>query len=283
MIRRNIAKIMNRAFLTKILLCLPLLLVMVTAQANSDNTNKLNIALAANFLPAFKEIRVLFETQTGIRLIASSGSTGQLYHQIRFGAPHDIFFSADQHTSQRLIKEGLAVPASYFIYAQGRLVLWSTDTLLPLDKGELFNTYDKNKRIALANPKIAPYGKAAKELMENINADKQWQNNLIMGQNISQTYQFIASGNVDLGFISLAQLRHTQIQKKMQNKIQKQKQNQSQSNDNYWLVPKSLHQPIKQTAVLLENSHNKLQAKQFLDFLKTPDALTIMQRFGYEH
>jgi len=259
---------MNSAYIVKVMIYVPLLLALLTTKANADNSNKLNIAIAANFLPVFNEIKPLYEAQTGVKLLASSGSTGQLYHKIRFGAPYDIFLSADERTSQRLIKEDLAVAASYFIYAQGRLVLWSLDTALPLDQGALLKTIDKNKRLAVANPKIAPYGQAAKEVLININADKHWQNTLITGQNISQTYQFIASGNVDLGFISLSQLRFTQ--------------NKTEQQENFWLVPEALHQPLKQSAVLLRKSKKPLQAKQFLAFLTSPTALGIMQRYGYE-
>lgn len=255
-------------FALKITLCLALFGFFSTAKANDKTAVALNIAVAANFLHTFRDIQSVYEAQTGIKLKINSGSTGQLYHQIRFGAPYDIFLSADKKTSLRLIKEELALASSYFVYGRGRIVLWSRDKTLMLDNGDVFKTYDKNKRIAIANAKLAPYGKASQETLATIMADDQWQKNMITGQNITQVYQFIASGNVDMGFVSLAQLRFAQSIGKVKS--------------NYWLVPNTLHQAIEQTAVLLNTSEQKSQAMNFLKFLRSPEALAIMQQYGYE-
>lgn len=234
-----------------------------------DQTSKeLHIAVAANFLQTFKDLQSIFEAQTDIKLIASSGSTGQLYHQIRFGAPFDIFLSADSQTSRRLIQEGKALASSYFTYANGRLVLWSANSTLNLDNGLVLSAFDSNKRMGIANPKTAPYGKATQQTLVSLGVDQQWRKQLITGQNITQTHQFIASGNVDMGFVSLAQLRFFE-------------KSQTQT-VNHWLVPQTLHEPIEQTAILLTANKHQTQAMLFLNFLQTPVALAVLKQYGYE-
>lgn len=255
------------AKLLQSVMCTLCLFASLTSHAQQKIT-PLNIAVAANFLPAFRDIQVRYEAQSNSRLIASTGSTGQLYHQIYFGAPFDIFLSADTATNRRLISEAKASPESFFVYATGRLVLWSRKRYLPLDSGKILHHFDKQLRLAIANPKTSPYGKATLEVLRHNRSAEQWIEHLVTGQNITQVFQFVESQNVDMGFISLAQLRIVQTQEN--------------HNPNYWLVPQSLHQPIKQSAVILSSSQKVDQAKQFLNFLKSPEVIKILQNYGYE-
>jgi len=243
---------------------------LLSASLWADNhalqNDKLTVAVAANFLHAFKEIQEQYTEETGIKVITSHAATGQLYHQIRHGAPFDIFLSADRKTSQRLINEKLALASSYFVYARGRLVLWSADQSIELANGGRLTKLDKNTAIAMANPKIAPYGKAAQQVLEQLDAQQNRRATIVTGQNITQTYQFIASGNAAMGFISLAQLRAIESAHKK---------------ENYWLVPESLHDPIEQSAVVIARSKKAILANNFLNFLRSPKALNIMQKYGY--
>ena len=260
-----------RSYFWRLSLCI--LIAIGSQMVSADNsplpfkTTTLTIGVASNFAPVFNELKRHYEAQTNTTLRPSYGATGQLYHQIRHGAPFDIFLAADTLTTQRLIKENLADPSSNTIYARGRLALWGHNVLHAIDEQTLA-TFSNNQRISMANPKIAPYGKAAKEVLHSLNLEHLWQNHTVLGQNITQTYQFIASKNVDFGFISLAQLRALELKHKRA--------------QNHWLIPAHLHQPIDQSGVILSTSKHKDAAMAFLRFLKSPAAIDIMQRYGYE-
>ena len=213
------------------------------------SADELYIAVASNFTKPAKQLVQQFETKHNINI--SFGSTGQLYTQIKNGAPFDIFLSADMQRPQKLVTEGLA--SDLFVYAKGKLILWSGQIDL-VDKNIL--TSDKFKRLAIGNPKIVPYGMAAKQVLDKLNLWDKLQDKIIRGNNISQTYQFAITGNAELGFIALSQYK----------------------NGSYWLVTEDLYEPILQGAVLL---NQKILAKKFIQFLRSPIAHKIIIEFGY--
>lgn len=221
------------------------------------------IAVAANFTAAIKKLTPLFEQKTGNKLIASFGATGQLYAQINNGAPFDVLLAADDSTPKKLISEGKAIDSSYFVYARGRLALWSGTPGYVDDQGAILKS-DSFSKIAIANPKTAPYGQATIEALSALKLLDQLQSKFVTGENIAQTQQFVSSGNVPLGFIALAQVKALPAAER----------------GSYWVVPVELHQPIKQGAVLLKTQNTA--AESFLVFLKSPEAIAIIRDLGYE-
>lgn len=226
-------------------------------------------AVAANFTTAIKKLAPLYEQQTGNKLIASFGATGQLYAQIKNGAPFDVFLSADNSAPKKLIAEGDAIAGSHFIYARGRLALWSSTRGYVDDRGAVLRSNQFSK-IAIASPKTAPYGQAAIETLTALKLLDQLQPKFITGENISQTQQFISSGNVPLGFIALAQVTALSVD------------NRGSYCGSFWIVPSHLHQPIDQAAVQLQRAANSAAATSFLDFLRTPAAAAVIRELGYE-
>ncbi len=218
------------------------------------------VAVAANFTAAAKEIGALFEAQSDHRLVFSFGSTGLLYTQISQGAPFDVLLAADQARPAKAMAEGYAVPGSLFTYAIGRLVLYSRDPKLVAGRQSL--TTAKFDKIALANPATAPYGAAAVQAMKALNVYEALAAKFVQGSNITQTYQFVATGNAALGFVALSQVAgHDQGSR--------------------WLVPQALHDAIAQDAVLLRDGADNSAARAFLTFLQGPAANAVKTRFGY--
>jgi molybdate transport system substrate-binding protein len=232
-----------------------------TAQGSADSCSTVTVAVASNFVPTLKAMLPGFEAQTCHRLRLVSGSSGRLYAQIHQGAPFDVFLSADEAKPARLVEEGHAVAASRFTYASGRLGLWAVKA--ELDPRALLLSGDV-KRLAMANPKLAPYGLAAQQTLEAlaVNADQPMTQRLL-GENIAQTYQFVASGNAELGFIALSQYR-------------------LRPQGTFWLVPLSLHLPIKQDAVLLSRAAGHAGSMAFLDYLKSSRTQSLIRKAGYE-
>jgi molybdate transport system substrate-binding protein len=223
------------------------------------------IAVAANFASPAKRLAEQFAQRTGHRLALSSGSTGKFYAQIRNGAPFDAFLSADHETPLRMEKERLAVAGSRFTYAVGKLVLWSPKAGLVDDKGSVLRARAFN-RLAIANPRLAPYGAAAKQAMEKLGVWQGLQDKLVQGENIAQTYQFVSSGNADLGFIALSQLRE---------------RGEGRAGS-HWVVPAELHAPLRQDAVLLERGASNGAARDFLSYLRSPAARELIRAVGYD-
>lgn len=221
----------------------------------------IRIAAASNFAPTLKAIAPYFERQTGHKIVISTASTGKHFAQIKQGAPFDLFFAADSEHPQLLEQTGAAVADSRFTYALGKLVLWSTDPDL-LDRDASVLRKGDFRYLAIANPKLAPYGRAAKQILEDFKLWDHLQTKIVRGENIAHTFQFVYSGNAQLGFIARAQL--TQLQ--------------SGNQGSAWPVPQSLYGPIEQQAVLITS---KDSAKAFLEFVKTPQMLEIIQGFGY--
>jgi molybdate transport system substrate-binding protein len=220
----------------------------------------INVAVAANFTEPAKEIAALFEKKTGDKVVFSFGASGQFYTQITQGAPFQVFLSADQERPEKAVSEGFAVPGTQFTYAVGKLVLWSRDANLV--KGESTLKDGTFTKIAIANPTAAPYGTAAIETMKALKVYDALQPKIVQGNSIAQTFQFIDTGNAELGFVALSQV----IERKEGSR---------------WLVSNNLYSPIKQDAVLLKKGADVEAAKAFLQFLKGPEAAEIKTKFGY--
>jgi molybdate transport system substrate-binding protein len=228
-----------------------------TVAAHAEQTN---VAVAANFTDAANEIAQAFEDKTGHEAILSFGSTGQLYTQITQDAPFEVFLAADDERPGKAIDEGLAAAGSQFTYAIGKIVLWSKDADLVHGEGTLTN--GDFTRIAIANPATAPYGAAAVQAMQAIGVYDRLEPKIVQGNNIAQTYQFVETGNAELGFIALSQVVRM-------------------SDGSRWEVPAGLYQPIRQDAVLLEKGAGSEAAKAFVAFLQGPEAASIIARYGY--
>jgi molybdate transport system substrate-binding protein len=230
-----------------------------TAQAE-----KVQVAVAANFVPPFKEIAEEFQKATGHTAELSAGSSGKFYAQIVNDAPFEVFFSADNERPKLLEQEGLAVKGSRFTYAVGRLVLWSPDPQLV--KGEQTLQSDGFKHLAMANPKTAPYGAAAMQAMKSLKLWDKLELKIVQGENLGQTIGFIDSGNAELGFIALSQVMDPKVRGK----------------GSLWNVPNSLHEPIQQDVVLLKKGERNPAAKTLLEFVRSPKGLQIIERYGYD-
>ena len=222
--------------------------VIASAAVTPAFAEQVLVAVAANFVPPFREIAIEFETATGHNLRVAAGSSGNFYSQIKNGAPFDVFFSADMERPKLLEDEGLGVKGSRLTYAIGRLVLWSPNA--DLVKGEETLRSKNFKRLAIANPKTAPYGLAAMQTMQKLDLWEGLQPQIVMGENIGQTMGFIESGNVQLGFVALSQVLDPKIK----------------GQGSRWVVPSNLHEPIKQDVILLTKGKDNPAAKALLDF-----------------
>lgn len=219
------------------------------------------VAVAANFTAPVKEIAAAFEKKTGDKVNFSFGSTGQLYTQISQGAPFEALFAADDERPLRAEKEGFGVPGSTFTYAVGTLVLWSAKPGVVDPKGEVLKTGGFAK-LAIANPKAAPYGAAAVETLNALGLYATLEPKIVQGNNISQAHQFVASGNADLGFVALSQVA-------------------LDPSGSRWVVPQDLYAPIYQDAVLLKKGASNPVTSAFLAFQKSPEALAVLKKYGY--
>ncbi len=226
--------------------------------------DEIYVAVASNFTEPMKQLTQLFQQSSGHQVIVSVGSTRQLYSQIKNGGPFQIFLSADLTHPQKLVAEELAVKGTVFIYAIGKLVLWSQDAHLIDAEGKVLKIGQFN-HLALANPKTAPYGMAAQQTLKRLGLWQTLQNKLVQGNNITQAYQFIATGNAELGFIALSQYQAVT----------------KESPGSHWLVPESLYEAILQGAVLLKTGENNLAAKAFIAFLGSPQARPVIESYGY--
>ncbi len=237
-------------------LCLLLLLPGVAGGAD------VHAAVASNFVAVMKEITARFEAEQGDRVVVVPGATGRHYAQIVNGAPFALFLAADVERPQRLEQEGVAQPGSRFTYALGRLVLWSSDPALVDEAGAVLRQEERFDHLALANPRLAPYGRAAAEVMARLGVSSPLRSRLVRGENISQTLQFVQSGNADLGFVAASQLP----------------QSQAEPMGSHWEVPASLHEPIEQQAVLLQDDP---VARRFLDYLRSEPIQALIRSRGY--
>lgn len=222
------------------------------------------VAVAANFSKPMTEIAAEFEKSTGHSAKLSFGSSGKFVSQLENGAPFEILLSADETSRIKLEKAGLAVPNSHFTYALGKLVLWSATPGYVDDQGKILTT-GGFKHLALADPKLAPYGVAAVDVLKGLNLQDKLQPLFVLGENIAQTYQFISTGNAELGFVALSQVI----------------ENGKIATGSGWIIPAELHTPIKQDAVLLTLGAENPAAQALMDYLKSAPALAIIEKYGY--
>ncbi len=231
----------------------------VTAQADT-----VVVAVAANFAATAQQIATDFTRSSGHEVKLVPGATGKLYAQIKNGAPFQVLLSADDEVPTRLVREGDAQAASQFTYAMGRLVLWSAQAGVVDGLGQVLGT--PFSRLAVADPRVAPYGAAALEVLRKQGLLQAVQGRLVQGESIAQAYQFVATGNAPLGFVALSQvMRKGQI-----------------AQGSAWLVPAAMHQPLRQDAVLLRAGKGQTAAVAFLAYLRSEAARTVMQGAGYE-
>lgn len=238
------------------------LLACLSLAARAD---EVQVAVAANFAAPAKLVAADFERETGHKAQLAFGATGKFYAQIRNGAPFEVLLAADDETPARLEKDGAAIAGTRFTYATGRLALWSARTGLVDDKGEVLKKGDF-RHLAIANPKLAPYGAAAIEALSALKLLDSVQAKFVQGENIAQTHQFVASGNAELGFVALAQVM----------------QDGRIAEGSAWIVPASLHKAIRQDAVLLAKGRGRPAAEAWLKYLRNEKAKAIIRSFGYE-
>jgi len=244
---------------------LAMVLATLLASAGPATATEAKIAVAANFAGPARDIADAFSQATGHRLTLVTGSTGKLYAQIANGAPFDALLAADDETPARLAQAGLAVADTRFAYATGRLVLWSAQPGVVDGDGAILRE-GGFRHLAVANPKLAPYGRAAMEALAALGLDTRLAPRFVLGENIAQTHQFAASGNAELGFVALSQVaRDGRL-----------------TGGSGWIVPAQLHRPIRQEAVLLAHGRDNSAARAFLDWLRGSPAAAAIRRFGYD-
>ena len=231
----------------------------------AGRAGEVQVAVAANFVAPMKVLAAEFEKSTGHQAVLTSGATGKFYAQIKSAAPFDVFVSADDETPRRLEQEGTAVPGSRFTYAIGKLVLWSADPNLVDRNGEVLRS-GKFTHIALAAPKLAPYGAAAMEAMTRLGVLTSLQPKFVQGENLGQTFSFVSSGNAQLGFVALSQVLED-------GKIK---------SGSAWIIPAHLYEPIRQDAVLLSRAKDNPAATALMSFLRSERARAVIRSFGYE-
>ena len=223
------------------------------------------VAVASNFTKPMNDIAAAFEKSTGHSAKLSFGSSGKFVSQIENGAPFEVFLSADESAPAKLEKDGFAVSGSRFTYALGKLVLWSAQPGLVDAQGQVLST-GSFKHLAIADPKLAPYGAAAIDYLKRVNLIEKLQPLLVFGENITQTQQFISTGNAELGFVALSQVI----------------ENGKISSGSGWIVPSEQYSTIRQGALLLQAGAENPAATALLKFLKSPEALTIIRKYGYD-
>ena len=240
---------------------------LLAALALSGQTlaGEVQVAVAANFSAPMQAIARAFEQSSGHRVVAAYGATGQFYAQINHGAPFEVLLAADDSTPAKLENEGAGVPGSRFTYAVGALALWSARPGYVDDAGAVLKS-DTFRHLAIANPQTAPYGLAATQVLDQLGLTEAIEPKLVEGQNIAQAYQFVASGNAELGFVALSQVyKDGQI-----------------TRGSAWQVPAQLHEPIRQDAVLLTKGQDNPAARALLEYLRGEQAATLIRAYGYQ-
>lgn len=226
---------------------------------------EVQVAVAANFTAPMQKIAADFEQATGHQAKLAFGATGKFYAQIKNGAPFEVLLAADDETPAKLEKEGAAVSGSRFTYAIGQLALWSAKPGYVDDKGAVLKqgAFD---HLAIANPKLAPYGAAAVETLTKLGLLSGLESKFVQGENIAQTFQFVSTGNAELGFVALSQVVEGGKLK----------------SGSAWIVPANLHSPIRQDAVVLAKGKDNPAAAALVRFLKTDTARAVIKSYGYE-
>lgn len=241
-----------------------LLYVLAVLLSPATWADDINVAVAANFTAPMQKIATQFQQKTGHRVLLSSGATGKFYAQIKNDAPFDVLFSADQQTPERLEREGSAVSNTRFTYAIGQLVLWSPRAGLIDNRGAVLSA-GHYTHLAIANPKLAPYGNAAQQVLTRFGLLDNIRPKLVVGENIGQAYQFVQTGNADMGFVARSQVQNEA----------------GQISGSYWLVPSSMYTPIIQQAIVLNPGRTKPAVGQLMQYLKGAAAREIIKKYGY--
>ena len=240
-----------------------LLVLFFTLNPATSAAEEVRVAVATNFLATLNAIVSNFEQDTGHAAVVSSGSSGKFYAQIKHGAPFDVFFSADVRRPRLLEEEAFAVQGSRFTYAVGRLTLWGPGPAILEGDGKSMLLSDDVEHVAIANPKTAPYGAAAKEVLQALGLWDRIQARLVRGENVGQTFHFVYSKNAQLGFVALSQVLAVN------------------GAGSRWDVPAHLHAPLRQQVVLLRHGQRNEAARAFLNYVRETPSRNIIERFGY--
>lgn len=237
-----------------------------TAQAPANSCGAVNVAAASDLTFAMNEIAAQFQKETGCTIRLSLGSSGNFLTQIENGAPFDVFFAADISYPKKLESGGLADPGSTYLYAVGKIVLWTRNDS-HLDASREFDVLRDPavKKISIANPAHAPYGRAAEEALRKVGMYEAVKDRLVLGENISQAAQFVESGNAQVGIVALS----LAVSPEMKDK------------GRYWIVPENLHAPIEQGAVVVRAAANPHGARQLLEFIQRPATSALLERYGF--
>lgn len=242
-----------------------LLLVMLSGSTMTGAfAGEVSLGVAANFTDTTRELAKRFETETDHTVSASYGSTGKLYAQIRNGAPFDVFMAADVRRPALIEAEKAGVPGTRFTYARGKLALWSP-AAQAFESAESYLAEQPFSRLAIANPKTAPYGLAAQQVLEHLNQWEALQPKLVRGDSIAQAFQFVVSRNAQAGFVALSQIKAWK-----------------EDEGTLWNVPQAYYQPLDQQAILLKNGADNTAARAWMEFLKSDAAITIIRSYGYD-
>lgn len=239
--------------------------ILFAAWVTAVQAGEVQVAVAANFTAPMQKIAASFEQDTGHKAVLSFGSTGKFYAQVKNGAPFQVLLAADDETPAKLEQESAAVPGTRFTYAIGKLVLWSARTAIVDDQGAVLKKGGFD-HLALANPKLAPYGAAAVEVMKALGVYDNLAPKFVQAENIAQTYQFVATENALLGFVALSQVME-------EGKLK---------SGSAWVVPAKLHSPIRQDAVILDKGRGNPAAEALMNYLKGAKAKTFIQAYGYD-
>lgn len=238
--------------------------MLLLAAAVPAGAAQVQVAVASNLAAPMQKIAADFARATGHEAVVVLGSTGKFYAQVRSGAPFQVLLAADDETPAKLEQEGFAVPGTRFTYAVGRLALWSADAGTVDATGEVLRQAPRGK-LAIADPRVAPYGAAAMEALAKLGLQPAWQPHLVLGENIGQAFQFVSTGNAALGFVALAQVM-------VDGRI---------ARGSAWIVPAQLHAPLKQDAVLLKPGRDHAPATALLAFLRGDAARATLRGYGY--
>lgn len=229
------------------------------------SAGEVQVAVASNFARTLRELALDFEESTDDRVLISSGSTGKLHAQIANGAPFEVFLSADKNSPRRLEQNGQAVAETRFTYALGRLALWSARSGI-VDGTQAVLREGRFRHLALANPRTAPYGAAAMQLLTELDLWEAVESRVVFGENVAQAFSFVSTGNAEIGLVALAQVMGLDDARR----------------GSFWIVPRQFHAPIEQQAVLLATGRDNPAALRFVAYLRSPAARSIIERSGYE-
>jgi molybdate transport system substrate-binding protein len=251
---------------SKKLTCYSVSLFLSLSISSTVIAEEIIVAVASNFLSPFNEISKTFQKSSGHKILIVSGSTGSLFAQIVNGAPYHIFLSADNNRPKKLEENGLTIKGTLFVYAMGRLTLWSADPDR-IKKNGLESLRENNiERLAIANPKTAPYGQAATEVLKKLNLWDRLFPIILRGGNITQAFQYVATGNAEMGFVALSQTLDPKLKIK----------------GSRWDIPQEMHRVLEQSAVLLKNGEENKGASELMRFMKQNSTQKIIRKYGYD-